>query len=280
MLYDAYGSLEHAQNAHSELMDLPIPFTADDVIDADSRPDAHDDTPHAHKDPLLDSGTRGSGGDTISGGIHASGGSNVRRGIAVSGGSNSGFNVPVTPPTSAGDDRLSEELKRLTDIGKRELSMATDAELIEWCETHAINITFIKDFWPRERSKGPWVGQVIDTGKGSSPTTATVSFSHPKPHTVNLLVSTGTLNLRSAIAHTYPSAKHLSELITSSKPQTAKGTLVSNQMPKRECRFAARDGREGDAMCYPAFLGQAVTKRERTSSWRGQCGTTPTERRW
>jgi len=107
-------------------------------------------------------------------------------------------------------------------LGNRSLAQATDLEVIHYCQETGIDITFTKQHWPNERSKGPWTGQVIgaDTDTGALPM-AIVAFEKPTHHMASVNVSAGLHNLRTAIAHSYPNATKLADLVPRARAQKA-----------------------------------------------------------
>ena len=216
--------------------DSEVPQPLADVLGASSP-----DSPAKVTSPPASGGTPDSGGLPHSGGPSGSGGVHpvvpnsggaaptARSGCATDGSSNLSPPLPPAAGVSA-SDLISQHAadERWTKIGNKTFTQATDLELCDWFNNHALDITFTKEFWPKERSKGPWTGQVIAVNK-SSPPTAVVSFALPKQHTVAISVSTGTLNLRSAISDTYPNALTLGDTVPTAKPQVSQRKPVKGR---------------------------------------------------
>jgi hypothetical protein len=118
-------------------------------------------------------------------------------------------------------------------LGTRNLSQATDNELIKWLIAHAVQLHFGKKFWPGERG-GLWVGEVIHNATTpGQPIQAKVAFIKPNAYTVNVNASTGDLNVHTTVHDTFPNAKTLSNIIPASKPQKPQAPSRGPTAPKR-----------------------------------------------
>ena len=292
LLNATFGSIEHAKRIPGEIEEaLRTPFapcerahapapTAAPTVTTDEGPFDHteadalihdgddDDVPQPipfSDDARVSGGytppSGGAPGAPISGGtgtghvnVSAPQSAPQRSGSAIDGSSNLSPPLPTTPQPNATDiaNARAEDL-HWEKLGKKSLKQATDVEICDWCSNFGIDLTFVKEFWPKERSAGPWIGQVVGIKKASPPM-AIMSFPLPKEHKVSINISTGTHNLRTAIAHTFPNALKLSDTVQTSKPQVAQRKPVTAKGWKG--KIAAIATTVGEAVGHDAAAGQ------------------------